>query len=63
MVWPTTLPKTCLIVTSMRGSDENAGLGMYRIYNVVHQVLKGKIKVLDGPGFKIQIRFHLPQNE
>jgi len=50
-------------VTSMRGNDENAGLGMYRIYNVVQQVLKGKIKVLDGPGFKIQIRFHLPQNK
>jgi len=49
-------------VTSVRGNDENAGLGMYRIYNVVHQVLKGKIKVLDGPGFKIQIRFHLPQH-
>ncbi len=49
-------------VTSMRGNDENAGLGMYRIYNVVRQVLKGKIQVLEGPGFKIQIRFHLPQN-
>ncbi len=49
-------------VTSMRGNDANAGLGMYRIYNVVRQVLKGKIEVLDGPGFKIQIRFHLPQN-
>jgi len=49
-------------VTSVRGNDENAGLGMYRIYNVVRQVLKGKIKVLDGPGFKIQIRFHLPQH-
>jgi len=47
-------------VTSVRGNDENAGLGMYRIYNLATQVLKGKISVLGGPGFKMNIRFHLP---
>ncbi len=47
-------------VTSVRGNDENAGLGMYRIYNLATQVLKGKISVLAGPGFKMNIRFHLP---
>ncbi len=47
-------------VTSVRSNDENAGLGMYRIYNLATQVLKGKINVLGGPGFKMNIRFHLP---
>ncbi len=46
-------------VTTRRGNEENAGLGMYRIYNLVRQVLKGDIKVLAGEGFKIKIRFHV----
>ena len=46
-------------VTTRRGNEENAGLGMYRIYNLVRQVLKGDVKVLAGEGFKIQIRFHV----
>lgn len=41
--------------TSNRGSTDNSGLGMYKVYNVVKEVLKGKITVLDGPGFGLLI--------
>jgi PAS domain S-box-containing protein len=44
-------------VTSRRGSQENAGLGMYRVYNIVHQVLKGQVNVEAGQGFKMVIEF------
>jgi PAS domain S-box-containing protein len=44
-------------VTSKRGSLENAGLGMYRVYNIVNQVLKGQVHVEPGKGFKIVIEF------
>ena len=46
-------------VTTRRGSIENAGLGMYRIYNLVKQVLKGDIQLLDESGFAIKITFTL----
>ncbi len=46
-------------VTTRRGNDNNAGLGMYRIYNLVRQVLKGDVEILEGEGFKLQIRFHV----
>ena len=44
-------------VTSKRGNAENAGLGMYRVYNIVNQVLKGDIKIEKAKGFKAVIRF------
>jgi PAS domain S-box-containing protein len=44
-------------VTSKRGNLENAGLGMYRVYNIVNQVLKGQVHVEPGKGFKIVIEF------
>lgn len=46
-------------VTTRRGSIENAGLGLYRVYNLVKQVLKGDIELLDEPGFALQIAFDL----
>ena len=44
-------------VTTKRGSSDNAGLGMYRVYNIVHQVLKGEVKVDSAAGFKLLIKF------
>lgn len=44
-------------VTSNRGSANHSGLGLYRIYNLVTQVLKGDIQLLDDPGFAIRIEF------
>lgn len=44
-------------VTSKRGNADNAGLGMYRVYNLVSQVLKGKINIEESNGFKVVIRF------
>lgn len=44
-------------VTTKRGSADHAGLGMYRIYNVVKQVLKGGVKILPSDGFKLLIEF------
>jgi len=44
-------------VTTRRGHQSNAGLGLYRVYNLVTQVLKGRVKVLDEPGFVMSIEF------
>jgi PAS domain S-box-containing protein len=44
-------------VTSKRGSLKNAGLGLYRVYNIVAQVLKGKVRAEAISGFKIVIEF------
>lgn len=44
-------------VTTKRGNRENAGLGLYRVYNVVTQVLKGKIELVKGEGFQCKITF------
>ena len=44
-------------VTSNRGSANHSGLGLYRIYNLVTQVLKGDIQLLDDSGFAIRIEF------
>jgi signal transduction histidine kinase len=46
-------------VTSNRGNTEHSGLGLYRIYNLVTQVLKGRLQLLDEPGFGITIEFKL----
>lgn len=44
-------------VTSKRGSANNSGLGMYRVYNIVSQVLKGEVKAENDGGFKATIKF------
>ena len=44
-------------VTSKRGNANNSGLGMYRVYNIVSQVLKGEIKAESDHGFKATIKF------
>lgn len=46
-------------VTSNRGSINHSGLGLYRIHNLVAQVLKGEIQLLDESGFAIRIEFEL----
>lgn len=46
-------------VTSNRGNANHSGLGLYRIYNLVTQVLKGKIQLLDETGFAIRIEFEI----
>ncbi len=44
-------------VTTRRGNQDNAGLGLYRVYNLVAQVLNGRVKLLDEAGFVLQIEF------
>ncbi len=44
-------------VTTRRGSSENAGLGLYRVYNIVRQVLKAEVEVMEGAGFNLRITF------
>lgn len=46
-------------VTSNRGDKNNAGLGLYRIHNLVTQALSGDIKLLNEPGFALHIQFEL----
>lgn len=46
-------------VTSDRGNVNHSGLGLYRIYNLVTQVLKGNIQLLDETGFAIRIEFEI----
>jgi len=46
-------------VTSSRGHANHAGLGLYRIYNLVTQVLKGNIGLLNESGFALRIEFDL----
>lgn len=46
-------------VTTRRGSSNNAGLGLYRVYNLVVQVLKGKIQITDEDGFSLRIEFEI----
>ena len=41
--------------TSNRGSSMNAGLGMYRVYNLVQEALKGELDLLDDTGFALRI--------
>lgn len=43
--------------TTRRGNKSNAGLGMYRVFNIVKQVLKADIELLQGDGFALQIDF------
>jgi len=44
-------------VTTKRGAERHAGLGLYRVYNVVTQVLHGKVDILKRDGFYLRIEF------
>ncbi len=44
-------------VTTKRGSSDHAGLGLYRIFNLVHRVFDGDVNVTPGKGFHLSIRF------
>ena len=44
--------------TSNRGSSRNSGLGMYRVYNLVHEALKGELEILDWNGFALRIKIN-----
>ena len=46
-------------VTTNRGDKNNAGLGLYRIHNLVTQALNGQILLLDEPSFALRIQFEL----
>lgn len=46
-------------VTSNRGDENRAGLGLYRIHNLVTQALNGQIQLIDEPGFALRIEFDL----
>jgi len=43
--------------TTRRSHEKHAGLGMYRVYNLVTQVLKAEIEVESHSGFALQIEF------
>ena len=43
--------------TTKRSNQKNAGLGLYRIYNLVTQVLKGEVNIQSDVGFKLIIQF------
>ncbi len=46
-------------VTSNRGDENRAGLGLYRIHNLVTKALNGQVQLLDEPGFAIRMEFDL----
>jgi len=44
--------------TTKRGSSENVGLGMFQVYNIVTQLLKGEVRISDvSKGFEIVVCF------
>lgn len=47
--------------TTRRTSGKNAGLGLYRVYNLVSQVLKGDVNLEEEAGFKLVIEFNASQ--
>ncbi|GAA6135421.1 hypothetical protein NBRC116188_22110 [Oceaniserpentilla sp. 4NH20-0058] len=44
-------------VTTKRSSIDHAGLGLYRIYNLVQRVLKAEVELIQGDGFHLAITF------
>ncbi len=49
--------------TTKRGSSENVGLGMFQVYNIVTQLLKGQVQVNDvNNGFEIVVCFPINGN-
>ena len=44
--------------TTKRGSNDNVGLGMFQVYNIVTQLLEGDIHIADTlDGFEVFVRF------
>jgi len=44
--------------TTRRGASENIGLGMFQVYNIVTQLLKGEVHIRDvAVGFELEVRF------
>ncbi|MFY0639921.1 MAG: PAS domain S-box protein [Bermanella sp.] len=48
-------------VTTKRGSSDHAGLGLYRIFNLVHRVFEGEVVVKSGPGFHLTLIFQVDE--
>ena len=48
-------------VTTKRGSSDHAGLGLYRIFNLVHRVFDGEVGVKNGPGFHLILIFQVDE--
>jgi len=48
-------------ITTKRSSSEHAGLGLYRIYNLVQRVLKGEVTLEQDKGFHLVLEFSAPQ--
>ena len=48
-------------VTTKRGSSDHAGLGLYRIFNLVHRVFDGEVSVKNGPGFHLTLIFKVDE--
>lgn len=47
-------------VTTKRGSSEHAGLGLYRIYNLVHRALEGEANLQGDSGFYLSLTVKAP---
>lgn len=47
-------------VTTKRSSNDHAGLGLYRVYNLVHRVFDGDISLQESQGFHLRIIFKAP---
>jgi len=44
--------------TTNRGGSENIGLGLFQVYNIVTQLLKGEVHIRDvAVGFELEVRF------
>lgn len=50
-------------VTTKRSSIDHAGLGLYRIYNLVQRVFKGEVSIIKGDGFHLAISFEAKEDE
>ena len=48
-------------VTTKRGSSDHAGLGLYRVFNLVHRVFDGEVCVKNGPGFHLTLMFQVDE--
>ena len=47
-------------MTTKRGSSEHAGLGLYRIYNLVHRALEGEANLQGDSGFYLSLTVKAP---
>lgn len=47
-------------VTSKRGSGQKIGLGLYQVYNIVQQFLKGSIEMQNGESAGVSVHLYVP---